>query len=451
MSAPHRSGATLSVVHEHPEAGTNNATTPTTSSLAVPQPVVAASKRPVRAGASAARYQQLSMRASERRRQSQVSIHSVVNAKSMARRKLCQSRRLKAERLMASAPDTSPLEPVMFDYGAFLARKAHALCCCGSSRVITETGATSGDKYAVATTDAAEKPAKRLGPVVYTFNPENRWKSLWDWVIVVMVVYNTIVVPFELAFNPVFATTTEFAVFDSFVDFCFVIDIMVTLNTAVAAAWNKFTHNHKDIFFKYLRGLLIVDIIAVIPFNTLVVWTGGDTKLGFFRMMKLVRLLRLGRLMKKMEQLSSANALRVLKLLAGFVLLSHILGCVWYSVSESLLLCYHDPTCDSDYSPDDIWVSQAVAWDPSTVTTRHKYTVSLFYMLTTMTTVGYGACGVWFCLIVCCGAAEDALPPSSPPPPPFPTVSQHVLRWFGEQVTHHRQMTQNEPLPVPYC
>ena len=357
------------------------------------------------------------------RRTSSVSMLGLAKAKQLAAR-----RRKKQAELLAAAPEVEIREPEFFDYGAAIRRGLRRVVppCCGRlwrraaswrcSRCSRQRPASASYDVAVVDTPGTGAPgapaaatlggvaadpepqngdlsavAEQLkGGVVYNFNPDSSAKSTWDWIIVVMVLFNALVVPFELAFNPLFARTTAFSVADTLVDFCFLVDILVTLNTSVSGSWGKLNHSHWQIFTKYLHGLLIVDIIAVVPFNTLVTWFGGNTDLGFVRMMKLARLLRLGRLLKKMDQLSSASALRVVKLLFGFLLLSHCLGCVWYMVSESLLTCYHDPLCDHAYTPDEIWVSQAVAWDPSTTTTRHKYTVSLFFMLTTMTTVGYG-------------------------------------------------------------
>jgi potassium voltage-gated channel Eag-related subfamily H protein 2 len=52
---------------------------------------------------------------------------------------------------------------------------------------------------------------------------------------------------------------------------------------------------------------------------------------------KLPRLLRLGRLTKKLDVFAAARALRILILLAGFVLLAHIMACFWFFLGVELL------------------------------------------------------------------------------------------------------------------
>lgn len=99
--------------------------------------------------------------------------------------------------------------------------------------------------------------------------------------------------------------------------------------------------------------------------------------------------------------MSAANALRIVKLLLGFLVLAHLLGCMWFMLSDRLLACANDLGCASSIQPQDTWAFQFVErgadmrptlWD--------KYTHSLYFMLTTMTTVGYGTVGECLCLAV---------------------------------------------------
>lgn len=362
-----------------------------------------------------------------------------------------RSRRSSVERLKAAqnptlddivGDDDDELEEkvVMFNYGAYLSGLLTSPSCCLPLRRAaydrkvrrldarrSQTTTDSDDDGAERAADEAERRRKALAPfrerqdlevlaagmthrrtnargqltdddgrvlrVMYTFNPDSLAKSAWDWVIVIFVIYNVMGVPMDLAFSPLVMSHPTFLLFDGFVDVCFAIDILMRFNTAMMGRWGKLVHDRSVIAMDYLQGMLIIDILAVFPF-TQILSAGADvgtdgavtgTALGMF---KLFRLLRLGRLMKKLDQLAAANAFRVVKLLIGFVLLAHIIGCLWYLLGKQLLACVESPSCDSELQPEDLWI-QTYVLDAGN-STVHRYTMSLFFTLTTMTTVGYG-------------------------------------------------------------
>ncbi len=53
-------------------------------------------------------------------------------------------------------------------------------------------------------------------------------------------------------------------------------------------------------------------------------------------LLKLPRLLRLGRLTKKMEVFAAARAFRIVIMLLTFVLISHILACLWFYLTLAM-------------------------------------------------------------------------------------------------------------------
>ena len=105
-------------------------------------------------------------------------------------------------------------------------------------------------------------------------------------------------------------------------------------------------------------------------------------------LLKLPRLLRIGKLTKKLDQLAGANAFRILWLLFFFVLLAHILACAWWFVGVELYTCAIHHGCS--FSVDEVWIPHFLLRAPEEVPTSEAYIRSLYFTLTTMTTVGYG-------------------------------------------------------------
>ena len=78
----------------------------------------------------------------------------------------------------------------------------------------------------------------------YMISPSVIWKVMWDWAVIVLVIYNTVFIPFNFAFDPLaFAES-----FDLVVDAIFAVDMVLNFFTCVERT----------------RGTLIIDIKTVI-------------------------------------------------------------------------------------------------------------------------------------------------------------------------------------------
>ena len=90
----------------------------------------------------------------------------------------------------------------------------------------------------------------------------------------------------------------------------------------------------KDIRTKYFTKWFWIDLVAVFPFEILIVASGKNLNISVFNLFKAPRLLRLGKLAKKLDQLAGANAFRIFKLLLVFTLFAHWVACVWFFVGR---------------------------------------------------------------------------------------------------------------------
>lgn len=143
----------------------------------------------------------------------------------------------------------------------------------------------------------------------------------------------------------------------------------------------------------------LVDIAVLTYFPELLEAQGGDegansNTLRLFRALRLIRMMRLLRLLKLaklqqyvaiVEDVLNANLqlLQIVKMLAGVLYLAHLLGCFWFMVGTSSGGPDHQHT----------WVVRYDRWTNghyTEVSVWEQYLTSIYWALTTLTTVGYG-------------------------------------------------------------
>jgi hypothetical protein len=71
--------------------------------------------------------------------------------------------------------------------------------------------------------------------------------------------------PYLIAFKDV-QVGDDWWYVDTLVDILFFCDIMIILNTALVID-ERLVTDRKTIFMKYLRGALIIDVLAIFPFD----------------------------------------------------------------------------------------------------------------------------------------------------------------------------------------
>lgn len=114
--------------------------------------------------------------------------------------------------------------------------------------------------------------------------------------------------PFVIAFIDVDYDDPIF-IFEAVLDGLFFTDILITLNTAVILKNGKILMSRYKIFKNYLKGMLVIDILAVIPFY-LITESGSSRSsafIRFIRLAKLVRIFRASKILQIVKHISSSE------------------------------------------------------------------------------------------------------------------------------------------------
>eukprot|EP00931_Biecheleriopsis_adriatica_P060870 TRINITY_DN36564_c0_g1_i1.p1 TRINITY_DN36564_c0_g1~~TRINITY_DN36564_c0_g1_i1.p1 ORF type:complete len:839 (-),score=146.86 TRINITY_DN36564_c0_g1_i1:84-2600(-) len=228
---------------------------------------------------------------------------------------------------------------------------------------------------------------KRVGCLwMLILHPEAKLRLLWIAPAFLFILAEAFLVPFLLCFSVKPDPSGPLGISLRIIDLYFIIDIFITFFTGYRDRNGCLVNAPGRIARHYIRGWLLLDATAAIPWS----WIGeGEQFQALTRSLKVLRLLRMARLLRlaKMRQLIEAAETFLegdysAELVLGFgkvVLLlcavTHWGACVWHAAGEE----------------DGGWVAEtAKVFGVSSPDIETRYTWSLYFTLTTLTTVGYG-------------------------------------------------------------
>ena len=162
----------------------------------------------------------------------------------------------------------------------------------------------------------------------------------WDILIILFALYNCILIPFDVAFEPVMP---GFLIqFEKIVDILFGLDILVAFKTTyIDTSTGLEVFEPKKIALGYvISGRFFVDMAASIPFEDIYMYFAttieegdGNLELKLLGLLKLIRLLRLGRIIRYLRFKQGLKVgIRMFQLLFFLLMLVHWVACVWFLV-----------------------------------------------------------------------------------------------------------------------
>ena len=218
----------------------------------------------------------------------------------------------------------------------------------------------------------------------YIFDPSGRYRTYWELFIFMMALLCAIFFPIQIGFNLQESANLTFYL-DYLLDGIFFVDVMVNFNTAfLDKSTNLFVYDHKKIAARYLRLWFWIDIVSCVPIGSSSYgFIGASRLLRLLKLVKLVKLLRLKSINEKLiENLHiKPSLIALVTFIVEVLFLAHLFACVWSYISLG----------DRNYT---IFPSSSRTWltefDFQGTPLVDRYVASLYYVLVTMLTVGYG-------------------------------------------------------------
>ena len=145
--------------------------------------------------------------------------------------------------------------------------------------------------------------------------PTSRRKDQWDVFVLLLVLWNCVYIPLQMAFqvrNAVHTTAQDYVLtaVDYLIDVAFLVDIGVNFRTTFYNSHHELVIEPRAIALRYLRQWFFLDLIATFPFEVFAL--GATENLLLFDACKAPRLFRLIRFVKRFDKLTGANVLRLL-------------------------------------------------------------------------------------------------------------------------------------------
>ncbi|CAL8278711.1 unnamed protein product [Lota lota] len=224
------------------------------------------------------------------------------------------------------------------------------------------------------------------------------FKAVWDWVILLLVIYTAIFTPYsatfllsdqeEAAMQTCGYSCSPLNVVDLIVDIMFIVDIVINFRTTYVNSNDEVVSHSARIAVHYFKGWFLIDMVAAIPFDLLIYRSGEETT-TLIGLLKTARLLRLVRVARKLDRYSEYGAAVLFLLMCTFALIAHWLACIWYAIgnverSGSARIGWLDSLGDQLGKP---YNDSKVGSGPSI---RDKYVTALYFTFSSLTSVGFG-------------------------------------------------------------
>ena len=210
-------------------------------------------------------------------------------------------------------------------------------------------------------------------------NEHSGFRKRWDILMSLLIAASCLLIPFHIAFVHNISIKASLIIYA--IDLFFILSIFINANTTFRAGGENITEL-KKIRSRYFRKEFVFDFFGAFPLEIIVLfildssWQGISLIL-WFRLFRLVRIRQLFVIIKRWQRHYAFNPgyLRIVKFLSVITLLSHLIACSWYL------------TAFLSNFPKNSWATISNIQEADIFT---QYLRSIYWTITTMTTVGYG-------------------------------------------------------------
>lgn len=131
---------------------------------------------------------------------------------------------------------------------------------------------------------------KAADPTFYpwTIRHDSLCKAIWDWIVLLLVIYTAIEVPYNVAFIlPIFKKVqlknNALEIINLSVDILFIIDVAINFRTTYVQGRSvKVVCQPKKIARHYLKTWFFVDFLSAIPFELFSLITSKDVSIRIY-------------------------------------------------------------------------------------------------------------------------------------------------------------------------
>ncbi|KAF4689681.1 hypothetical protein FOZ60_001279 [Perkinsus olseni] len=209
-------------------------------------------------------------------------------------------------------------------------------------------------------------------------SPSSSGRIVWDMILAAALVYVIIGIPFEAAFV---ASEGSYPSSQLVLDAILLIDVLLQFHTQFSEN-GALISSRKRIARRYLKSWLWPELLTSIPWGLFI--SKYSRELSAIKLGRTLSLARLGNMtmtiMAKVEYRVQSEIwwiiLGVLKLVSALLVMCHWGACLWWLVGK-LSIEDHD-------------ISWITAMDMVDATRAQQYVAAMYFMTTTLTTVGYG-------------------------------------------------------------
>ncbi|XP_032934850.1 potassium voltage-gated channel subfamily H member 6 isoform X2 [Catharus ustulatus] len=227
------------------------------------------------------------------------------------------------------------------------------------------------------------------------------FKAVWDWLILLLVIYTAVFTPYSAAFLlneeqmeekrwDCSYTCDPLNIIDLIVDIMFIVDIVINFRTTYVNINDEVVSHPGKIAIHYFKGWFLIDMVAAIPFDLLIFRSGSDETTTLIGLLKTARLLRLVRVARKLDRYSEYGAAVLFLLMCTFALIAHWLACIWYAIGNVERPYMEHKIGWLDNLGDQIGKRYNDSDLSSGPSIKDKYVTALYFTFSSLTSVGFG-------------------------------------------------------------